>query len=287
MDQYMFISIIKKITIILACLLVLGFCVTGLSTASPEDTVLATVNGVDIKKTHLDRAITEYKKRARQNNISNKEKEKLLKNLIRRQLILTNKAAQTLKKEPGIVELLKRFEDDLIVTRFIKINVVKQLTVSDDEIKEYYNKNRHNFEIPPKVEASHILLRSKKEAEKTLADLKNGADFIQLAKERSIDLPMAFEGGQMGTIERGKTLPELEDILFTLEPGKFSQIVKTRFGFHILMVDKIIPQSFKPLEKVKKEIKRTLLRKKEIKAFNEITVMLEKEADIQIYKERL
>ena len=287
MSQYMFIPVIKKITIILSCLLVLGFCITGLSAASPDDTVLATVNGVDIKKTQLDRTITEYKKRAKQDNISNKEKKKLLKNLIRRQLILTDKAAQALKKEPQIVELLKRFEDDLIVTRFLKINVEKQLKVSDDEIKEYYNKNRYKFEIPPKVEARHILLRSKKEAEKTLADLKNGVDFIQLAKERSIDLPMALEGGQMGSIERGKSLPDIEDILFTLEPGKFSQILKTRFGFHILRVDKIIPQSFKPLEKVKKEIKRTLLRKKKIKAFNEMTSRLEKEADIQIYKECL
>ncbi|WDN90311.1 hypothetical protein BuS5_03282 [Desulfosarcina sp. BuS5] len=73
---------------------------------------------------------------------------------------------------------------------------------------------------------------------------------LQLAKERSIDLPMALEGGQMGTIERGKSLPEIEDILFTLEPGKFSQIVTTRFGFHILRVDKIIPQNFKPLAKI-------------------------------------
>ncbi|WP_274427818.1 hypothetical protein [Desulfosarcina sp. BuS5] len=53
-------------------------------------------------------------------------------------MILTNKAAQALKKEPQIVELLKRFEDDLIVTRFLKINMGKRLKVSDDEIKEYY-----------------------------------------------------------------------------------------------------------------------------------------------------
>ena len=97
---------------------------------------------------------------------------------------------------------------------------------------------------------------------------------------------MALEGGEMGTIARGKCLPELENTLFTLNVGDFSDIIKTRYGYHILRVDITIPASFEPFKKVEKEIKRHLMKQKEKKAFDELTSKLEKDADIKIYAER-
>ncbi|MBN1842353.1 MAG: peptidylprolyl isomerase [Deltaproteobacteria bacterium] len=238
-------------------------------------------------KPEVDRLILEYKRKTGKREIPYEEKKKLLKNLIRRHLILHQESVQALKHYKDIIEKVKKYEEDLIVARFLQYEVGSQVKVTEDEIKRYYKENRHKFSSPPKVEARHILLRSREEAEKVMERLRNGEEFTQLAKEFSIDLPMALEGGSMGTIEKGRTLPALEKVLFTLNEREVSNIVKTRYGYHILTVDKIIPASFGSYEEVKNDIKKIVLRQNEAKAFDEMATKLEKDADIRIFENRL
>jgi parvulin-like peptidyl-prolyl isomerase len=120
-----------------------------------------------------------------------------------------------------------------------------------------------------------------------LDKLKNGGDFTELAKAHSIDLPMALEGGSMGIIEKGKSLPQLEQVLFVLDEGEYSDIVESRFGYHILRVDKIIPEKHRPYEEVREKIKVALQKEKEAQAYDDMVGVLEKDAKIEIYKNRL
>jgi parvulin-like peptidyl-prolyl isomerase len=98
---------------------------------------------------------------------------------------------------------------------------------------------------------------------------------------------MALEGGSMGTIEKGRTVPALDKALFMLNKGETSDIVETQFGFHILMVDEVMPASFKPFAEVKDEIKKAVIRQKEVEAFDEMAAKLEKDANIEVFKDRL
>jgi len=187
-----------------------------------------------------------------------------------------------------IARKVKGYENNLIITRFLEDQVGSHLTVSEEEIKKYYKDNLNEFSSPPMVQARHVLLRTNEQARKVLQRLRNGEDFAQLAKDCSIDLPMALEGGSMGTIQKGKSFPELEKVLFVLNEGEVSDnIVKTKFGYHILTVDKIIPVNFKPVEEVRDQIKKIILRQKEAKAFDEMAAKLEKDADIKIFEDRL
>ncbi len=251
-----------------------------------SDTIIATVNGIPVTESELDHVINEYKKRTGVNKINKEIKKRLVRNLIRRKLILQQDIIQKFRQDEDIQKRVKEYEDSLVVARYLEKKIGAKLKVTDKEIKEYYEKNRYKFATPPKVVARHILLRTRKEAEMVLAKLKKGEDFTRLAKEYSIDLPMALEGGAMGTIEKGKTLPALESVLFTLKPGEISDIVKTRFGYHIITVDKIISAKFKSLKEVKEEIKRTILRQKETKAFDNMVEELEKNAQIAIFEDR-
>jgi len=245
--------------------------------------VVARVNGIPIMKSRLDALVSGYKVKARKKEVTDETKRELLRNLIRRELILSQKAAKTLRDDTEIREKVKEFEDNLIVSRFLEKHVGSKVTVTEEELREYYGKNIQEFSIPPKVKARHILLRSREEAEEVMSKLKNGADFVEMAKKYSIDLPRALEGGSMGTIEKGKALPVLDDTLFILGEGEISDIVKTRFGYHILTVNEMIPVQFKPFEKVREEVKRRILRKKEAKAFEEMAAKLEKNAHIQFF----
>ena len=86
-----------------------------------------------------------------------------------------------------------------------------------------------------KVRASHILVKTEAEAKDILEELKNGASFGDLAKDRSL-CPSKKRGGDLGFFSRGKMVREFEKAAFALKKGELSDVVKTQFGYHILKV---------------------------------------------------
>lgn len=85
------------------------------------------------------------------------------------------------------------------------------------------------------VKASHILVKTESEANKILEDLKRGASFAKLAQEKS-ECPSKKKGGDLGWFGKGKMVPEFEKAAFSLKKGEISDIVKTKFGYHIIKV---------------------------------------------------
>ncbi|KAF0189811.1 MAG: PpiC-type peptidyl-prolyl cis-trans [Desulfobulbaceae bacterium] len=248
---------------------------------------VAIVNGVEIFPIQLEPMIEEFKSKAKKQEVSAEEKEMLLMNIIRRKLILQQKDVNDLRKDQQISKRVKEFEDELVVKTYLQNKIGINLQVSDEEIAKYYEKNSHEFRSPAKVVARHILLPSQQQAVEVLTKLQKGLDFAEMAKQYSIDLPMAKEGGAMGTIEKGKTLPELDAALFILKEGGISEIVQTPYGFHILTVDKIIPAEISSLEEVKQKIRVIILQQKEALAFTDMVNTLQKGASITIFKERI
>ena len=91
-----------------------------------------------------------------------------------------------------------------------------------------------------------------------LAQLQEGADFAELARENSEDPASAANGGDLGSIVRGQTVPEFETAAFGLEPGSLSELVKTTFGFHILKVAAHEQARLRPFEEVSQEIQTSM-----------------------------
>ncbi|MDY6950751.1 MAG: peptidyl-prolyl cis-trans isomerase [Thermodesulfobacteriota bacterium] len=266
---------------------IMGFLFRCVSYAGSRDVVLATVNDSSIMQSELDRVMVEYKKKTGKQEVTDQEKQGALKSLVTRKLILQHAPVQALKQDKHVMEQVREFERSIIIARFLKDQVGTHLTVTDEELRTFYKENLHRFSSPPKVKARHILVRTKEEAQEVKKRLGQGEEFSDLAKEYSIDLPMAKEGGTMGTIEKGKTLPVLEKALFSLNVGETSDIVETTYGFHVLTVDQVIPAGFTPFEEVKDQLKTVVLRKKEAKAFDDMASKLEKDARIEIFKDRL
>jgi peptidyl-prolyl cis-trans isomerase C len=277
-------------TLIFCCVMGVSlsiFISTLLGGEKKDDPVLAMVNGVPITKSQLVPLVDQYLDKSKNAAMSKEDRLQILKGLITRQLILQQKESNDIRKEERIVKQVKDFEDRLVVDAYLTKSVGKHLTVTDAEIKEYYQQNLTKFASPPKVKARHILVRNRKEAEQVMEKLRNKGDFAKLAKEYSIDLPMAREGGSMGTIEKGRTLPELEKVLFVLNVGEISDIVETRFGFHILTVDEIITTQYRPFDEVSESIKKAILLQKEAKAFDEMYEKLGKKAKVEIFEDRV
>ena len=120
-------------------------------------------------------------------------------------------------------------------------------TVPEANIQRAYNEGIEQYTTPEQVRASHILLRTegkddaavKAKAEEILKQAKGGADFAELAKKYSEDEGSAKNGGDLDYFGKGKMVAEFDQVVFTMQPGQTSDLVKTQFGYHIIkLVDK-------------------------------------------------
>jgi peptidyl-prolyl cis-trans isomerase D len=119
-----------------------------------------------------------------------------------------------------------------------------KVVVPPADVERAYNDNIEQYSTPEQVRASHILLKTegkddaavKAKAEDILKQAKAGADFGELAKKYSEDESSAKNGGDLDFFTRGKMVPEVDAVAFTLQPGQISDVVKSPFGYHIIKV---------------------------------------------------
>jgi peptidyl-prolyl cis-trans isomerase D len=148
-----------------------------------------------------------------------------------------------------------------------------------DDLQAYYNQHRDQYRVAEQAKVSHILIKTplpgpdgkiddkgvaeaQHRAEDLLKQLKAGAKFEDLAKKYSEDPGSAKEGGSLGWIGKGRTVPEFEKAAFSLPKGQISDLVKSSYGFHIIRVDDKQDAHMKTLEEVKSEIEPILKQQK-------------------------
>jgi parvulin-like peptidyl-prolyl isomerase len=128
--------------------------------------------------------------------------------------------------------------DRLLIEKYT-YELVKDIEVKEEEIKEYYDLNKREFLRPQRVEASQILLETEDKAIEILERVKNVSeeDFRKIAEAESIGLE-AVKGGKMGVFEMGQLPFEMEQVIFSLEEGEISPVVESSYGYHIFRVDR-------------------------------------------------
>lgn len=155
--------------------------------------------------------------------------------------------------------------------------------VTDQEVRAYYDNNPDQFKID-EVTAKHILVEDETLAEELLGELKKGADFGELAKEHSID-GSAADGGNLGAFGRGRMVAEFEAAAFALAPGELSDVVKTQFGYHIILVtDK--KQGAETFDEAKSNIRLSLENNALAEAYTKKIEGLKKEIGVEYSDEK-
>ena len=166
------------------------------------------------------------------------------------------------------------------------------MEVSDAQLRQAYSASMDNFRMPERVKVRHILLmtQGKSDAEKKqalakaqdlLKQLRAGADFADLAKKNSQDPGSGQNGGDLGFIVRGQTVPEFEKVgVLTAKPKEISDVVTTQYGYHILRVLEKEPARVKPFEEVKASLAEELKKQ----GVNEKTQSLADQARAELEK---
>lgn len=110
----------------------------------------------------------------------------------------------------------------------------KDITITDDEVKQFFEENKAQFDVVEQVKVAHILVATKEEAEAVLKQLKEGADFAKLAAEKSIDPGSKDNGGEYDFFPRGTMHEPFENAAFALKKDELSDVVQTDNGFHVI-----------------------------------------------------
>jgi len=150
-----------------------------------------------------------------------------------------------------------------ILTNKIYQAVIKKVTVSDADIKAYYDKNPTQYQQPASREVRHILVKTEALAQKLHDQIQGGADFAKLAKKYTQDQASKADGGKF-TAFKGRTVAPFDEFVFSAKTGDLSDPIKTEFGWHIIEVlSAVKPATTTPLDQVKDAIKTTVLQTKQ------------------------
>lgn len=133
-----------------------------------------------------------------------------------------------------------------------------RVTITDDQIKEYFEANKETFAQQEQVQASHILVEDEAAAKEVKKKLDDGGDFAQLAKEYSTDTSNAESGGELGFFSKGDMVAEFEEKAFSMKTDEISDPVKTEFGYHIIKVTDKKDAKEAVLEDHQEEVKNIL-----------------------------
>jgi peptidyl-prolyl cis-trans isomerase C len=190
------------------------------------------------------------------------------------------------------VEMLeKEMETGLAVEKLID-EFAPTDPVTESDIKAYYDEHAAQFQQPERVRASHILIKTEEddsqatkdlardEAEGILAQLNQGADFAEMAREHSA-CPSSQKGGDLGFFQRGQMVKPFEDAAFALDVGQTSGLVETQFGYHIIKVTDREEGRTVPFDEAEANIRAMLEGQRKQEAMKTYTDQLRAAADIE------
>jgi len=187
-------------------------------------------------------------------------KRQFVENLVVNDLLYAEGTQAGYDKDAEITRQVDDLRKRLIVQRVMR-KYQTPPTITDDEVKAQYDQNPILYSTT-QVHASHILVKDEDTARQLLAEVKAHPEkFADLAREKSTDTVSGRKGGDLGTFSPGRMVPEFDKVAFALHPGEISDVVKTQYGYHIIMVSERKDGEPKPFDQVKEQIRAALRNK--------------------------
>jgi len=252
----------------------LALVVAGLAALSlghAADGNIAVVNGVPVSEARVDYIV---KTQIQQGQKDSPELRKNVADVLITREVLTQEAIKKgFDKDPAVVTQMDMAKQEFLIRAYFE-DFIKRNPVSDEEITAEYEKIKAAQGGTDRKEyrAAHILLKDEKQANAVLAQINkaNGKNFAQLAKAKSEDTGSKKLGGDLDWSDGSNYVKEFSDAMIKLNKGEWTKKpVKTKFGYHIILLEDVRPVQFPPLEQVKDRISQQMLaqkRDKEIEA---------------------
>lgn len=251
--------------------------------AQAQDSVIAKIGDVEISSRELAFAQADLAKQYAQVPEEHR-KIAILRALIDIKVLASLAEAQGLAEEEGFTARMNFLRSRALHNGFFQKNILEK--ISDDEIKARYEKEIAATKPTEEINAKHILVKTKEEAEALIKELDGGKDFAELAKEKSTG-PSGKNGGDLGFFGKGQMVPPFEKAVFALADGDYTkEPVQTDFGFHVIKREASRKTAAPKFDDVKDRVRQLLMREKYLettqKARDAVTItILDKELKSQ------
>jgi len=245
-------SIIKQVVITASLLLLMS--------SHAHAQVLVSGQGVSIDTKEIQMELERFPADARVQLSSPAAMQNNVANIYARRVLAKDAVKEGLDTNPLVIVAIEKAKERILSDAMLeKIDQKNQPSLQDLEAwaQTSYKANSKKHEQPEQVRASHILIRTaepdaKAKAEAILKELRNGADFSKLAKDKSQDPGSAVKGGDLGFFGRGRMIKPFEDTAFGMaKAGDISEVIESPFGFHIIRLDEKKPAGLQPFAEVK------------------------------------
>ena len=253
---------------------------TVTKTSAKGDTIVAKVNGKEIKLSEvkaLENALPQQIK------AQIKDQSKIYKLLVSQLADITLLTAESkqagLENDADVKEAIAKATEQVIIQAYLAKFIKSKVT--ETTARAFYDNEVKNLpKDAMEVKARHILVKDEKTAQDIIKKLNNGADFLKLARDYSIDKGSATNGGDIGYFQKNEMVPEFVTAAFALEAGKYTkEPVKTQFGYHIIKVDDRRKVKAKKFEEEAERVQGTLTEK----AMGDLVKELRSKAKIEFF----
>ena len=253
---------LKAIPLLLASTVFVAGCQQNANNSTApsiqKEDAAAVVNGQYISKSALDTLTKEVSERGRGQKIP---KEKLINELIKRELLVQEAQSKHLDQTPETQERLAMMKNSLLSQLAVE-DYMKANPVTDADLKAEYDKQIGNTAGGTEYKARHILVKEEPEAVAIIVELDKGADFAELAKTKSTG-PSKTQGGDLGWFGPKQMVPPFSEAVAQLEKGSYTKTpVKTQFGWHIIILEDTRVKTPPPFDAVKAQLEPMVQREK-------------------------
>lgn len=217
-------------------------------------TVLATVNGTEITLGHLVLLRSRLPQQFQQIPA-----DVLFPNLLNQmidQTLLADTKSTSPDDDPLDIRLLLENERRGSLANLAVQDIISE-PLDEAAVQAAYDEQFADFEPEPEYRAAHILVDSEEKAKELLAQINDGADFAEVAKENSTD-GSAAQGGELGWFGLGRMVPEFEEAVVGMKPGEVAGPVQTQFGWHLIKLEETRDSTAPTLEEVRPQIEDQL-----------------------------
>jgi peptidyl-prolyl cis-trans isomerase C len=242
---------------------------SGAAPQATKSAVVAKVDGIPVYQSEVDAIVADVGDQAKAQMSPADLQARVVDRLIDVKLAGEKASAQKLEQDPLVAQRLHMVGITTLADTYM--DRTARALITDAVLKAKYDELVKQVTPPEEVHARHILLKTEQEAKDVIAQLKKGADFEKLAKEKSTDPGSGESGGDLGYFTKDKMVPEFADAAFKMDKGKFSDTpVHSQYGWHVIQVLDRRSQPLPSFEQVKPQLVNLVLQDEERKVMEDM-----------------
>lgn len=250
-----------------------------------EKVVLAKVGDIEVTKEDMIRIMRNMPQQQQQQVAGLEGRKRLLDEMVAGELFYLSGLEKGLDQEEKFQNLLKDATRTLL-QQYTLQRALEAVEVTDEDLKVYYEANKSSYLTGATATASHILMADETEILKVKEEIEGGKSFADAAKEYST-CPSKERGGDLGSFERGRMVPEFEEAAFSQDLNVVGDPVQTQFGYHLILVSARGEASQKAFEEVAPQISQELNMQKQAEIYHNEVSALKAKYPVELFEDGL